>query len=73
MSEGASVRPRPRYAGVLLALLAALILVLAWIYFLPLLDGTAMEELEYVIYTVLAVGILSGFHWLEVKIFSSSG
>jgi hypothetical protein len=69
MSERPPFPSRPRYAGPMLALLAVLILVLAWIYLLPLLDGTMAEELKYVIYAVFAIGVLSGFLRLEEKLF----
>lgn len=72
MGEEAPVRYRPpRSLGLLLALTAALVLVLAWIYLIPLLDGTAAEELKYVIYAACSIGVLSTFHWLEQKLFPS--
>jgi hypothetical protein len=27
------------------------------------------EDLKYVIYAAFAIGVLSGFHWLEEKLF----
>jgi len=73
MSEGVPVPSPSRYAGFLLVLLAALILILAWLYLLPILDGTMVDELKYLLYAAFAVGVLSAFHWLEEKLFSSTG
>lgn len=54
--------------GLLLALIATIMIILAWQYGLDYLSGTPFEELRYVIFTFAVVGLLSGFHTLMLKV-----
>ena len=70
MSEDKAVPCHVRYTGLAVAVATALVLVLAWIFVLPILDGTWAEELKYVVYAVFAAGVLSGAHWVEDRLVS---
>lgn len=50
--------------GLLLALIATIMIILAWQYGLGYLSGTPFEELRYVIFIVAVVGLLSGLDTL---------
>ena len=54
--------------GLLLATMAAAVIVLIWEYGLDYLDGTPFEELQYVIFGVVAIGLLSGLNALMTKL-----
>ncbi|TCR79599.1 hypothetical protein [Rhizobium sp. BK376] len=54
--------------GLLLATTAAIVIVVIWEYGLDYLDGTPFEELQYVIFAVVAIGLLSGLNNLISKL-----
>lgn len=54
--------------GLLLAAIAAAIIFLIWEYGLDYLDGTPFEELQYVIFAAVAVGLLSGLNFLMARL-----
>lgn len=54
--------------GLLLATAAAIVIVVIWEYGLDYLDGTPFEELQYVIFAIVAVGLLSGLNNLISKL-----
>ncbi|MGV1761730.1 hypothetical protein ACQZ6F_32055 [Rhizobium sp. A22-96] len=53
--------------GLSLAALAAVAIVIIWEYGLDYLDGTPFEELRYVIFAVVAIGLLSGLNSLTSR------
>ncbi|MBN8954768.1 MULTISPECIES: hypothetical protein [unclassified Rhizobium] len=53
--------------GLLVATVAAGLIALVFEYGPALLDGTPFEELQYVIFGVAAIGMLSGLHALMAK------
>ncbi|WP_105424609.1 MULTISPECIES: hypothetical protein [Neorhizobium] len=56
--------------GLLLALIATILIILAWLYGLDYLSGTPFEELRYVIFGVAVVGLLSGLNRLTSRFFN---
>ncbi len=54
--------------GLLLATIAAIVIVAIWEYGLDYLDGTPFEELQYVIFGIVAVGLLSGLNSMMSKL-----
>lgn len=53
--------PRTRHViGLILTVLAAGMVVMVWIYGLHFLNGTILEELQYVIFAALVIAFLSG-------------
>jgi len=57
-------------SGLLLALIATILIILAWLYGLDYLSGTPFEELRYVIFGVAVVGLLSGLNRLTSRFFN---
>lgn len=56
--------------GLLLTLIATIVIILAWLYGLDYLNGTAFEELRYVIFGIAVVGLLSGLNRLTLRFFN---
>ncbi|MBY3181093.1 hypothetical protein HFO24_05330 [Rhizobium laguerreae] len=54
--------------GLLLALIATIMIVLAWQYGLDYLSGTSFEELRYVIFGVAVIGLLSALNSLTLRL-----
>lgn len=54
--------------GLLFAAAGAIAIILIWRYGLGYLDGTAFEELRYVIFALTAAGILTGLNALMSKL-----
>jgi hypothetical protein len=67
MTDGVSGFRRHLF-GLLLATTAAVVIVVIWEYGLDYLDGTPFEELQYVIFAVVAIGLLSGLNHLISKL-----
>lgn len=67
MTDGVSGFGRHLF-GLLLAAIAAIVIVVIWEYGLDYLDGTPFEELQYVIFAVAAIGLLSGLNNLISKL-----
>lgn len=60
--------PGRHLLGLSLATSAAIVIALIWEYGLDYLDDTPFEELQYVIFGVVAVGLLSGLNFLMSKL-----
>ncbi|NEK38664.1 hypothetical protein [Rhizobium leguminosarum] len=54
--------------GLLLALIATIVIILAWQYGLDYLSGTPFEELRYVIFGIAVVGLLSALNGLTLRL-----
>ncbi|MBY3485255.1 choline/carnitine O-acyltransferase [Rhizobium laguerreae] len=54
--------------GLLLALIATIMIVLAWQYGLDYLSGTPFEELRYVIFGAAVIGLLSVLNSLTLRL-----
>ena len=54
--------------GLLLATVAAVVIVVIWEYGLGYLNGTPFEELQYVIFGIVAIGLLTGLNSLMSKL-----
>jgi len=54
--------------GLLVAIIATAAIFLIWEYGLSYLDGTPFEELRYVIFAVVAIGLLSVLNNLISKL-----
>ncbi|MDL2409102.1 hypothetical protein PY650_26395 [Rhizobium calliandrae] len=54
--------------GLLLATIAAMVIFAIWEYGLDYLDGTPFEELQYVIFGMVAIGVLSGLNSVMSKL-----
>jgi len=52
--------PKHHFIGLAAAALSVGLIVLLWSYGLDYLNGTPFEELRYVIFAVVVVGLLSG-------------
>jgi hypothetical protein len=70
MSKDTATPHHLRYEGVVLVMAVTLVLALAWTFVLPLLNGTMVDELKYVIYAVFAACVLSAAHWVENRLVS---
>lgn len=60
MSENETATRIHHVIGLILATLAIGLVVLVWQFGLNYLNGTIFEELRYVIFAVLVIGLLSG-------------
>ena len=59
-AEGQSQSSRATHAaGLAIAAVAAACLAMAWVYGLPLLDGTQLEDLAYVVFAGVAAVVLA--------------
>lgn len=54
--------------GLLLATMAAIVIVAIWEYGLDCLDGTPFEELQYVIFGIVTIGLLSALNSVTSKL-----
>ncbi|NKK82257.1 hypothetical protein [Rhizobium leguminosarum] len=54
--------------GLLLALIATIVIILAWQYGLDYRSGTPFEELRYVIFGIAVVGLLSALNGLMLRL-----
>ncbi|WP_416067493.1 hypothetical protein ACK9YZ_32075 [Rhizobium sp. ZK1] len=52
--------PKRRFIGLAAMALSIGLIVMLWSYGLDYLNGTPLEELRYVIFAVVTVGLLSG-------------
>jgi hypothetical protein len=60
VSEENDTAPKHHLIGLAAAALSVGLIVLLWSYGLDYLNGTPFEELRYVIFAVVVVGLLSG-------------
>lgn len=60
MSENETATRIRHVIGLILTTLAIALVVLVWNFGLDYLNGTIFEELRYVIFAVLVIGLLSG-------------
>ena len=60
MSDEKSMDSKRRFIGLAAMTLSIGLIVMLWNYGLGYLDGTPLEELRYVIFAVVTVGLLSG-------------
>ncbi|MGO8309137.1 hypothetical protein ACC827_02250 [Rhizobium ruizarguesonis] len=67
MSENETATPTRHVIGLVLAVLAIVVVVLIWNFGLHYLVGTIFEELRYVIFAVVVIGLLSGLHNLSSR------
>lgn len=60
MSDERNLDPKRRFIGLAAMALSIGLIVMLWSYGLDYLNGTPLEELRYVIFAVVTVGLLSG-------------
>ncbi|UWM78849.1 hypothetical protein N1937_29130 (plasmid) [Rhizobium sp. WSM4643] len=60
MSNEGNTDPKHHFIGLAATVLSVGLIVLLWSYGLDYLNGTPFEELRYVIFAVVVVGLLSG-------------
>jgi hypothetical protein len=60
VSEGDGTRAEHHLIGITVAVISAGLIIVLWNYGLDYLNGTLFEELRYVVFAIVAVGLLSG-------------